>query len=72
MKLFACGFPRGDDPEGGTGDDRCILADPVQGNVGALPPPAGYFAKVQAILRKYDILFVANEVICGFGRTGNM
>jgi 4-aminobutyrate--pyruvate transaminase len=49
-----------------------FFADPVQGNAGALPPPAGYFAKVQAILRKYDILFVADEVICGFGRTGNM
>ncbi len=47
-------------------------ADPVQGNAGALPPPAGYFEKVQKILRKYDILFVADEVICGFGRTGNM
>lgn len=47
-------------------------ADPVQGNAGALPPPAGYFEKVQALLRKYDILFVADEVICGFGRTGNM
>jgi 4-aminobutyrate---pyruvate transaminase len=47
-------------------------ADPVQGNAGALPPPSGYFDKVQKILRKYDILFVADEVICGFGRTGNM
>jgi 4-aminobutyrate--pyruvate transaminase len=47
-------------------------ADPVQGNAGALPPPKGYFEKVQAVLRKYDILFVADEVICGFGRTGNM
>jgi len=47
-------------------------ADPVQGNAGALPPPVGYFDKVQEILRKYDILFVADEVICGFGRTGNM
>ena len=47
-------------------------ADPVQGNAGALPPPKGYFEKVQAILRKYDILFVADEVICGFARTGNM
>jgi 4-aminobutyrate--pyruvate transaminase len=47
-------------------------ADPIQGNAGALPPPAGYFEKIQAILKKYDILFVADEVICGFGRTGNM
>jgi 4-aminobutyrate---pyruvate transaminase len=47
-------------------------ADPVQGSAGALPPPAGYFEKVQAVLKKYDILFVADEVICGFGRTGNV
>ncbi|GLK83713.1 aminotransferase [Ancylobacter defluvii] len=47
-------------------------ADPVVGGSGAVLPPKGYFEKVQAILRKYDILFVADEVICGFGRTGNM
>jgi 4-aminobutyrate---pyruvate transaminase len=48
-------------------------ADPVQGGgAGALPPPAGYFEKVQAILGRHDILMVADEVICGFGRTGNM
>lgn len=47
-------------------------ADPVQGGgAGALPPPAGYFDRIQALLRKYDILMVADEVICGFGRTGN-
>jgi 4-aminobutyrate--pyruvate transaminase len=44
----------------------------VMGAGGAVVPPKGYFEKVQAILRKYDILFVADEVICGFGRTGNM
>jgi len=38
---------------------------------GVLVPPAGYFEKVQAVLRRHDILFVADEVICGFGRTGN-
>jgi 4-aminobutyrate--pyruvate transaminase len=48
-------------------------ADPVQGGgAGALPPPAGYFEKIQAVLRKYDILMIADEVICGFGRTGSM
>lgn len=48
-------------------------ADPVQGGgAGALPPPAGYFEKIQAVLRKHDILMVADEVICGFGRTGRM
>ena len=49
-----------------------FFAEPVQGGGGAITPPKGYFEKIQAILKKYDILFVADEVICGFGRTGNM
>jgi 4-aminobutyrate--pyruvate transaminase len=49
-----------------------LWADPVQGTAGALPPPRGYFEKIQAVLRKYDVLLVADEVICGFGRTGAM
>ena len=47
-------------------------AEPVMGAGGAVLPPKGYFEKIQAVLRKYDILFVADEVICGFGRTGKM
>jgi len=47
-------------------------ADAIQGAAGAVLPPAGYFAKIQAVLRKYDVLFVVDEVITGFGRTGNM
>jgi len=39
---------------------------------GVIVPPATYFERIQPILRKYDILFVVDEVICGFGRTGNM
>jgi 4-aminobutyrate--pyruvate transaminase len=39
---------------------------------GVIVPPATYFERIQPILRKYDVLFVADEVICGFGRTGNM
>ncbi len=42
------------------------------GAVGALVPPRTYFEKIQAVLRKYEVLFVADEVICGFGRTGAM
>ena len=49
-----------------------FFAEPVMGAAGAILPPTGYFEAVQAILRKYDILFVVDEVICGFGRTGNM
>ncbi len=39
---------------------------------GVVVPPDGYWEAVQPVLKKYDILFVADEVICGFGRTGNM
>jgi 4-aminobutyrate--pyruvate transaminase len=46
-------------------------AEPIMGAGGAVLPPAGYFKKIQAVLKKHDILFVADEVICGFGRTGN-
>jgi 4-aminobutyrate---pyruvate transaminase len=49
-----------------------FIAEPVMGAGGVLVPPAGYFEKVQAVLKKYDILLIADEVICGFGRTGEM
>ena len=49
-----------------------FFAEPVMGAGGAIVPPAGYFDKIQAVLSKYDILFVADEVICGFARTGEM
>jgi 4-aminobutyrate---pyruvate transaminase len=49
-----------------------FFAEPVMGAGGAILPPAGYFEKVQEVLRRYDILFVADEVICGFARTGAM
>lgn len=49
-----------------------FFAEPVMGAGGVIVPPKTYFEKVQAILKKYDILFVADEVICGFGRTGKM
>ncbi len=49
-----------------------FIAEPVMGAGGVLVPPATYFAKVQAVLKKHDVLMVADEVICGFGRTGNM
>lgn len=48
-----------------------MFAEPVMGAGGVIVPPATYFQKIQAVLRKYDILLVADEVICGFGRTGN-
>jgi 4-aminobutyrate--pyruvate transaminase len=49
-----------------------FFAEPVMGAGGAILPPQGYFEKIQKVLRKYDILFVADEVICGFARTGEM
>jgi len=49
-----------------------FFAEPVMGAGGAIVPPQNYFEKVQAVLRKHDILFVADEVICGFARTGEM
>ncbi|CAN7315932.1 aspartate aminotransferase family protein [Variovorax paradoxus] len=49
-----------------------FFAEPIMVSGGVIVPPKTYFAKIQAILRKYDILLVADEVICGFARTGNM
>src|SRR5690606_10320409 len=49
-----------------------FIAEPVCGSGGVIVPPEGYFAGVQKLLRKHDILFIADEVICGFGRTGSM
>ena len=48
-----------------------MWAEPIMGAGGVIVPPAGYFEKMQAVLRKYDVLMVADEVICGFWRTGN-
>ena len=49
-----------------------FIAEPITGASGVIVPPAGYYEKVQAILDKHDILFWADEVITGFGRTGKV
>ncbi len=49
-----------------------FFAEPVLGSAGAISPPATYFEKVQAVLKKHEVLFVVDEVITGFGRTGDM
>ncbi len=49
-----------------------FIAEPIQGAGGVIVPPPTYFEKIQPILKKYEILFIADEVITGFGRTGNM
>ena len=48
-----------------------FIAEPIMGAGGVIVPPRTYFEKIQAVLRKHDVLFIADEVICGFGRTGN-
>ncbi len=48
-----------------------MWAEPIMGAGGVIIPPAGYFPKIKAVLKKYDVLLVADEVICGFWRTGN-
>ncbi|WP_206931916.1 aspartate aminotransferase family protein [Roseococcus thiosulfatophilus] len=47
-----------------------FFAEPIMGAGGVILPPATYFEKIQAVLKKHDVLLVADEVICGFGRTG--
>ncbi|WP_417679236.1 aspartate aminotransferase family protein [Pseudodonghicola sp.] len=55
------------------GEDRvaAFIAEPVQGAGGVIIPPATYWPEIQRICDKYEILLIADEVICGFGRTGN-
>ena len=48
-----------------------MFAEPVMGAGGVIVPPPTYFEKIQKVLKKYDVLLVADEVICGFFRTGN-
>ena len=47
-----------------------FIAEPIMGTGGVLVPPRGYFVRIQPILRRHDILFIVDEVICGFGRLG--
>ncbi len=49
-----------------------FIGEPAQGAGGVIIPPANYWPEVERIVRKYGILLVCDEVICGFGRTGNM
>ena len=48
-----------------------FIAEPLMGAGGVIVPPEGYLPKVQALLKEHDIFLWADEVICGFGRTGN-
>ena len=55
------------------GPDRvaAFIGEPIQGAAGVFIPPMNYWPEIQRICRKYDVLLVADEVICGFGRTGH-
>jgi 4-aminobutyrate--pyruvate transaminase len=48
-----------------------FIAEPINAGGGVVVPPKGYFGKIEAVLRRHDILVLADEVVCGFGRTGN-
>ena len=47
-----------------------FIGEPVMGTGGLIPPPEGYWDAVQKVLRKYEVLLIADEVVCGFGRVG--
>jgi 4-aminobutyrate--pyruvate transaminase len=49
-----------------------FIGEPILGAGGIIIPPPGYYARVQEVLARHDILFIADEVITGFGRTGSM
>ncbi|MDA8310505.1 MAG: aminotransferase class III-fold pyridoxal phosphate-dependent enzyme, partial [Actinomycetota bacterium] len=47
-----------------------FIAEPVQAAGGVIIPPAGYFQAIGEVLHRYDVLLIADEVVCGFGRLG--
>ena len=47
-----------------------FIAEPVMGTGGLIPPPQGYWEAIQAVLDKYEVLLIADEVVCAFGRVG--
>jgi 4-aminobutyrate aminotransferase/4-aminobutyrate aminotransferase/(S)-3-amino-2-methylpropionate transaminase len=55
-----------------SGEYAAFIAEPIQGNGGILTPPPGYFKLIREILDRYHVLFIADEVQTGFGRTGEM
>ena len=48
-----------------------FIGEPILGTGGIVPPPTGYWEKIQAVLAKYDVLLIADEVVTGFGRLGS-
>ena len=47
-----------------------FIAEPVMGTGGIIPPPEGYWEEIQKVLARHDVLLIADEVVCGFGRLG--
>jgi L-2,4-diaminobutyrate transaminase len=56
----------------GAGTIAAMIAEPVLGTGGIVPPPAGYWDAIQTVLKRHDILLIADEVVTGFGRIGTM
>ena len=54
----------------GPGTVAAFIAEPIQAAGGVIVPPQGYFEEIQSVLRKHDVLLIADEVVCGFGRLG--
>jgi len=46
-----------------------FIAEPVMGTGGIVPPPEGYWGLIQKVLNKHDVLLIADEVVCDFGRS---
>lgn len=69
--LVAAGWLERKIEEIGPENVAAFIAEPLQGAGGVLIPPATYWPEIQRICRQHDILLIADEVICGFGRTGN-
>jgi len=75
LSLPGCGTACADDvatviEREGPDTIAAVIAEPLLGTGGIVPPPPGYFAKLQAICAEHDILLILDEVITGFGRTG--
>jgi putrescine aminotransferase len=56
----------------GAANVAAFIAEPIQGVGGVITPPAGYYERVREICDRHDVLWIAAEVICGFGRTGRL